>query len=326
MSDKRHSGQRPISRVRSEGSARDPSPTVSADASCLALCPSPPHCSHSHSSDLALSLTLQTLKMLRVAAWQMRSHTSMQTCRASVERGIAAASAAGAALVSFPENALALSCPDARPLTLADLQWVSEAALQHKVAVCLGVIQSAVFPAVLPSNALLWWDAKGLLVADYRKMHLFDHPPSGLVESARIAPGSALSSVECGDGWRCGLSICYDVRFPAMYQQLATTCNLLLIPAAFTVPTGRAHWRTLVVARAIETQCYVVAAAQWGDHSPTRSSWGESLIVDPYGQVVACCPEGEDVLLVHDCSLDLVNQTRQRMPLRAHRVSPWDDV
>jgi len=119
-----------------------------------------------------------------------------------------------------------------------------------------------------------------------------------------------------------GLSICYDVRFAELYRALAVAgAELLLVPAAFTVPTGRAHWEVLVRARAIETQCFVVAAAQHGEHGDGRSSWGHSLIVDPWGRVLASADGGDDVLCV-DLDPAELDRARAAVPCLQHHVAP----
>lgn len=199
----------------------------------------------------------------------------MESCKQSVLSGIARASAAKAELVSFPENCLGLGCPDARPLSEEDLLWVGAAAKEHAIDVCLGVIEAT---PTKPSNSLFWFSGQdGRVKAVYRKMHLFDF--GELQESAKIAAGSELVAVPVRDS-KVGLSICYDLRFPGMFLKLARAgCGLFLAPSAFTAATGEAHFRKLVTARALDTQAYVVAAAQAGVHSATRRSWGESMIV-----------------------------------------------
>ena len=118
---------------------------------------------------------------------------------------------------------------------------------------------------------------------------------------------------------RVGMTICYDMRFPGLHRALAEAgASILLSPAAFTVPTGRAHWEVLLRARAIESQAFVVAPAQWGQHSPDRSSYGRSLIVDPWGLALARAPDGPGVIF-SDCDLDAQDRTRRTLPVLAHR-------
>jgi predicted amidohydrolase len=120
---------------------------------------------------------------------------------------------------------------------------------------------------------------------------------------------------------RLGLSVCYDLRFPELYRELVVRggAQVLLVPAAFTVPTGTAHWHVLLRSRAIENQCYVVAAAQAGQHNDRRASYGHTLIVDPWGVILDELAEG-DGLVMADVDLDLVDETRLRMPCLEHQV------
>jgi len=120
-------------------------------------------------------------------------------------------------------------------------------------------------------------------------------------------------------GWRVGLSVCYDLRFPALFHSLRYAphhlCDVLLVPAAFTVVTGQAHWEILLRSRAIETQCYVLAAAQAGVHSPTRSSYGHSMVIDPWGGVIGSLLNEEEGVLTATLSKGVLKATRERMPI-----------
>lgn len=142
--------------------------------------------------------------MLRVAIWQMRSGGTMARCRESVLQGIARAAGQGAHVVSFPENSLALGCDDARPVRLPELEWVAEAARQHAIDVCLGVIEQQE-EQKKAFNSLVWWSSDGQRTV-YRKRHLFDHAPSNLKESANVEAGADLVTVTCR-GIKCGLAI-----------------------------------------------------------------------------------------------------------------------
>lgn len=162
----------------------------------------------------------------------------------------------------------------------------------------------------------------GELVARYRKVHLFDVSlPDGSVyrESRAVAPGDALTVVETPFG-ALGLSVCYDVRFPELFRGLVSLgATLLTVPAAFTVPTGRDHWHVLLRARAIESQAYVLAAAQWGSHPNGRQTYGHALIVDPWGTVIAECPDGEGVAIA-ELDPARVASVRASLPALEHRV------
>ncbi|MEM9493476.1 MAG: carbon-nitrogen hydrolase family protein, partial [Myxococcota bacterium] len=163
----------------------------------------------------------------------------------------------------------------------------------------------------------------GEIAALYRKIHLFDIDIPGravLRESATTAPGSSLVSVETPLA-RIGLSVCYDLRFPELYRELTVRhgAQILVVPAAFTAYTGAAHWHTLLRSRAIENQCYVIAAGQFGRHNEKRESYGHSLVIDPWGEIVAEVAEGEG-MAVAEVDLDHLEQTRQRMPCLDHQV------
>jgi len=165
-------------------------------------------------------------------------------------------------------------------------------------------------------------DPAGVVRAQYDKMHLFDVDlPTGESwrESAAYAPGDGAVVADGPEGQMLGLSICYDVRFPALYQRLSEGgATILSVPAAFTVPTGQAHWHILLRARAIENACFVVAAAQCGTHEDGRATYGHSLVIGPWGDVLLDMGEGSGVGFA-DLDLDEVAKARARVPVIAHR-------
>ena len=174
-------------------------------------------------------------------------------------------------------------------------------------------------------NTSLVFDRAGGLAATYRKIHLFDIDIPGRVanqESRTVAPGTECVVADV-EGVPVGLSICYDLRFPELYRRLAIDgARVLVVPAAFTTHTGRDHWEVLLRARAIESQCYVVAAGQYGDHDPGRSCFGRSMVIDPWGTIVAQVPDGIGVA-VADIDLDRVDRVRESVPSLANRrLSP----
>lgn len=171
-------------------------------------------------------------------------------------------------------------------------------------------------------NTSLVFNKRGELAATYRKIHLYDVSIPGRVEvkeSARVAAGSDLVAVDI-DGVRMGLSICYDLRFPELYRSLvvAHEASVLVVPAAFMMHTGRDHWEVLLRARAIENQCYVVAAGQIGSHDPHRTCFGRSMVIDPWGTVVAQAPDVVGVTIA-DIDLDRVASIRRELPSLANR-------
>ena len=163
----------------------------------------------------------------------------------------------------------------------------------------------------------------GALRAVYRKIHLFDVDLSGqgggaFRESEAVAPGSAIVAAETPFGG-VGLSVCYDLRFPELYRALVDRgVRFLAVPSAFSRPTGKDHWEVLLRARAIESQCFVVAPAQWGEHGPDRASFGRAMVVDPWGVVLATAPDRSCALVV-DCDLAHQDRIRAALPALSHR-------
>ena len=270
-----------------------------------------------------------------VAVAQMTSRNVMADNQAVVNELAAAAAARGATMLFLPENVNYFKgdAPAAggvlEPLTGPAVEAYRAIARRHRMWLSLGGVQEAATGAHAGKghNTQVIIDADGGLAAAYRKAHLFDAdaPAAGLRlrESDSTAAGCALTVVDTPVG-RLGLSVCYDVRFPGLYGALAAAgAQVLSIPAAFTVPTGAAHWELLLRARAVETQCYVVAAAQVGAHSSARTSYGHAMVVDPWGTVVAQAggPEAagsSPTLLVAEIDLGFLADVRSRMPVGAH--------
>ena len=169
-------------------------------------------------------------------------------------------------------------------------------------------------------NACCVYAPDGSLAARYDKMHLFryDNGRESYDEARVLEAGDAAVAMQAGP-LRIGLSICYDLRFPELYRRLCVPpCDLLSVPAAFTYTTGREHWELLLRARAVENQCYVIAAAQGGTHENGRRTWGHSMVVGPWGEVLAVQPEGEGVVLA-DLDLKRLLDVRQQLPALEHR-------
>jgi deaminated glutathione amidase len=170
-------------------------------------------------------------------------------------------------------------------------------------------------------NTSLVFDPAGELAATYRKIHLYDAEIPGRVsyrESRTVAPGDQTVVADVA-GVRTGLSICYDLRFPELYRRLAIDgAKLLVVPAAFMLHTGRDHWEVLLRARAIENQCYVLAAAQIGDHEPGRTCFGRSMVIDPWGTVLAQAPDTVGIVTA-DIDLARVDRIRTDLPSLANR-------
>jgi len=266
---------------------------------------------------------------LRVAAVQLQSQDDVSQNLEACRRLVGNARREGAKLVVLPENfayfgadtgkhgcAERLSDPDGKiQRALAELARSSEVFL-----VAGGFPEASTDPA-RPYNTALAYGPDGQLVGSYRKIHLFDVAlRDGTVhsESAGSTPGDSLVTFDIGR-FRVGLSICYDLRFPELYRGLVDRgANVLLVPAAFTAQTGKDHWHPLLRARAIESQSYVVAAAQWGKHPLGRATYGHSLVVDPWGTVVA---EASDKVGIIGATLEFeyLEQVRAAVPCLTHR-------
>lgn len=166
-------------------------------------------------------------------------------------------------------------------------------------------------------NTSLLIDRDGELNGVYRKIHMCDAPNLGYNESDGIKPGNIPVVVDHEIG-KVGLTICYDLRFPELYRHLtAQGAQVIFVPAAFFLYTGKHHWLPLLIARAIENQVYIVAPNQWGEHHEGRTSYGSSVIIDPWGSVVCCAPEKAG-LVSSMIDLDYLNEVRQNMPLISH--------
>jgi predicted amidohydrolase len=261
-----------------------------------------------------------------VAAVQMRSTSDVEANLAQAEALGEEAVAGGADLVAFPENLAFLregkAFPDpegldgtiARRLRRLARRWrrhVLAGSIPEKVE---GDARSRIF------NTSLLLSPKGEILAVYRKLHLFDVRIRGRAvfeESRLVAPGKDVVVADTPLG-KLGLSICYDLRFPELYRRLARAgAQVLFVPSAFTAYTGAAHWSTLLRARAIENQCWVVAPAQWGRHNPGRVSYGHTCVIDPWGRVVASRARGIGTVSA-EIDLAQLARTRREMPCLTH--------
>jgi predicted amidohydrolase len=214
----------------------------------------------------------------------------------------------------------------AEPLDGSRIARLAEVARRHRMWVHGGSVLELEGERVFNTSVLL--DREGSVVATYRKIHLFDADPPGGVpsrESFVYSPGEDVVTAETEFGL-VGLSICYDLRFPELYRRMAVRgATILFVPSAFRYETGKDHWDVLLRARAIEDQAFVVAAAQWGPWGPEdreRRNFGNSLVADPWGRVVARAPEGVGVTIA-ELDLDEVARVREALPaLRHRRLNP----
>jgi len=264
--------------------------------------------------------------IVRAAAVQLTSTADRDRNLAAADRLTRAAAAAGAELVVLPEKWSVLGTPEetaagAEPFDGPALRWASATARELGIDLVAGSIAERVEGAERGSNTSVHFGPDGEEKAVYRKVHMFDVEVGGKVyrESENEAPGEELVVSETAGGVELGLSICYDLRFPELYRILAVRgARVLVVPAAFTLATTREHWEVLLRARAIEDQTYVVAANQVGEHAPGYRSGGRSMIVDPWGVVLAQAPDTETFVLAE---LDLERQAeiRRTMPSLANR-------
>ena len=263
----------------------------------------------------------------RCALVQMCSGADIDANLEVAGRRIAEAASEGAALVALPENfALMPDGADALTACARDRSEDIDAFLGARAREHGIVLVGGSFPVPSADEARIHgtcrvYDADGSCLASYAKMHLFDVVVSDTEsyrESAYTAHGSEIVDVAT-DVAHLGLSICYDVRFPELYRELVHRgAQVLSVPSAFTVPTGRVHWEVLLRARAIENQCFVIAPAQVGEHENGRKTYGDSIVIGPWGDVLARLPEGEGVCCA-DIDLDVVEKVRERLPALSHR-------
>jgi predicted amidohydrolase len=265
---------------------------------------------------------------LRVAAVQLNSRDDKAANLAAAEALIARAAEGGARLVALPELWTYLGPEaghraNAEPIPGPTTERLSALARRFGIVLHGGsMLEAADDAGGRPYNTAVLFDARGRLVARYRKIHLFDAAPLDTAapyrESASTAAGDAVVTAET-DGLRLGLAICYDLRFPELFRALALDgAEIIVLPAAFTLETGRDHWEVLVRARAIETGCYVVAPDQHGPCPPDRVKYGRSLIVDPWGTVLAQAPDGPGVIWA-EIEPERVADARRRLPSLAGR-------
>ncbi|TMH86342.1 MAG: carbon-nitrogen hydrolase family protein [Betaproteobacteria bacterium] len=261
----------------------------------------------------------------RVAALQMVSTPEVMANLESADRLIAAAAAAGARLVALPENFYLIGRHEADKVRVREPEgegpiqsFLAAAARRHRVWIVGGTAPISCADPGRIRSACLVFDDTGRRVARYDKMHLFrfEAGDERYDESRTLEAGESAVAVQSPFG-RLALSVCYDVRFPELYRELGDF-DAMFVPSAFTVPTGAAHWETLLRARAIENQAYVIAPAQGGLHASGRRTYGHSMIVDPWGQVLAVRPEGEGVLLA-EIDTGRVQEVRASLPAVANR-------
>lgn len=266
---------------------------------------------------------------MKAAAIQMTSGRDVARNLTDAGRLIASAADQRAELVVLPENFSFMGAEDAERLAVAEeagsgpaQQFLAEQARRHGIWLVGGTIPVRMEPDRAASRSMLF-SPQGECTAQYDKIHLFDVAiPGGETESyqesATTVPGTEVVVADTPAG-RLGLTVCYDLRFPALFHRLGMMgMEVLSMPAAFTVPTGKVHWQPLLQARAIESLCYVIAAGQWGEHAGGRKTWGHSMILSPWGEVMSQLQAGAGVVLAE---LDMMRLARIRksFPALGHR-------
>lgn len=279
---------------------------------------------------------------MKVAALQMVSTPRVDENLAQAEALIAQAAQAGAELLALPEYFCLMGLRDADKLRIAEpladthapdpqvspmQARLAAAAKQHGVWLIGGTLPLVSDTADRVYNSVLVFNPDGARVARYDKIHLFcfDDGERRYDEAATLTPGHEAVAFEMpdrqGQSWRIGLGVCYDLRFPELFRALTKVapCDLLVLPAAFTHTTGLAHWELLLRARAVENLCHVLAPAQGGLHESGRRTFGHSLAIGPWGEVLAVQAEGPGVVLA-DLDRARQNMVRSQLPALTHRV------
>jgi nitrilase len=259
---------------------------------------------------------------IKVAAIQMCSGPDREANLSAADALIAGAADLGATLISLPENFSFLGRPEDKLMEAEDLEssqvleFLRGQARRHEVHLIGGSIPLRSEDPARASNSCLALNPHGEIVARYDKMHLFDvsiDDVNTFRESDHVKPGNETVVFDAAD-LTIGLSICFDIRFPELYRRLSHAgADLVFVPSAFTAPTGKAHWEVLLRARAIENLCYVAAPAQIGQHIPGRTSYGKSMIVDPWGTVLGVAPD-RPAIVTADIDIGHVRRVRTQLP------------
>ena len=279
--------------------------------------------------------------VFRAAVLQMTSAPEVEANLAQARTLLERARAEGAALAALPENFAIMGRNETDKVEVAEIP--GEGPIQAFLGHCARELGLWIIGGTIPlriegepgrvASASLVFDERGRCVARYDKIHLFDvaipnrDRPPGVAperderyrESATVAPGSQVTVVPTPIG-RIGMAVCYDVRFPELFRVLQEQgAEILSLPSAFTAPTGKAHWELLIRARAVENLCYVLAPAQSGSHPNGRETWGDSLIADPWGQVLSRVVDAGPGLAVAEIDRTVQQELRERFPALSHR-------
>jgi deaminated glutathione amidase len=264
-------------------------------------------------------------EIVTVAAIQIVSTPQVDQNFAAARRLIAEAVQQGAQLVLLPEYWPIMGMQESDKVAYAEQldagpiqAFMAGIAREYRIWLVGGTLPMVASEANKVLNTMMVYNPDGEHVMRYDKIHLFSFTKGGesYDEARTIVHGSQVATFEAPFG-RVGLSVCYDLRFPELYRAMGE-CALIVMPAAFTYTTGRAHWEVLLRARAVENQCYVLAAAQGGHHPNGRRTWGHSMLVDPWGEVKTVLAEGEGIV-VGNVDPMYIRQVRESLPALRHR-------
>lgn len=272
-------------------------------------------------------MTIASHSTIRTSCIQLCSGSDQSLNLKRVSRLLKEAARQKSKLVILPENFSFMGSDETEKINVAEklsdsslIAFLSERAKRYDMYIIGGTIPLKTNVKTKIRNSCPVFSSAGEIITCYDKMHLFDVtlPDEDYHESNTVEAGMKPETASF-DGWKIGLSICYDLRFPELYRHYsAIGCNILTVPAAFTLSTGKAHWETLLRARAIENQAYVLAAGQCGIHPDGRQTWGHSMIISPWGEVLNKLGSDEGIITA-EISLNNLNEIRQAMPVLNHR-------
>jgi deaminated glutathione amidase len=263
--------------------------------------------------------------IMKIAAVQMVSTPVVEENLATACRLIGQAAAQGAQLVLLPEYWPVMGMKETDKIAHAEQfdagpiqRCMAQIAREHRIWLIGGTLPMVASEPDKVLNTTMVYDPSGEHVIRYDKIHLFSFAKGEETydEARTIVHGTEVATFDAPFG-KVGLSVCYDLRFPELYRAMGD-CSLIVMPAAFTYTTGKAHWEILLRARAIENQCYVLAAAQGGHHPNGRRTWGHSMLIDPWGEVKALLPEGEGIV-IGDLDTSHMQRVRESLPALKHR-------
>ncbi len=265
---------------------------------------------------------------MQVSCIQMCSSHDIESNLSQAEEYLNQVAKKGSKLALLPETFSFIALNKQEKLKNAEkthvtLEFLSQQAKQHQLWIIAGSTLCPSGHGDKLYNRCPIFAPDGTQHASYDKINLFnaDLGTESWQESESIEAGKEPVTVSIDSDWKAGISICYDLRFPELYRHYSSQgCNILTVAAAFTVPTGKAHWETLLRARAIENQCYVLASAQCGKHSDGRETYGHSMIIDPWGKIISELPNGEGIITA-EVDLSVIHRIRTSLPALQYKIT-----